>query len=140
MLPKPGPAESISPRCRSGSRARMRLGTNPSMHLHTPGWGEALCGLRGVLAAWHLPWGMGGHSHPVLPVPRGDGSSLQAALTAECLHESCHQALRSVGACTGSNRWVYFSNQVMQVVPLIIPLHFYLSVLRVFIFCVSAVP
>lgn len=61
-------------------------------------------------------------SCPIPPVPGGAGSCLQAAGTAECLHESSHQAHRSVGACTGSNRWIYFSNQVVQVIPLRIPL------------------
>lgn len=61
-------------------------------------------------------------SRPIPPVPGRAGSCLQAAGTAECLHESSHQAHRSVGACTGSNRWIYFSNQVVQVIPLRIPL------------------
>lgn len=45
-----------------------------------------------------------------------------AAGTAKCLLESSHQAPRSVGACTGSKRRVYFCNSVGQIIPLRIPL------------------
>lgn len=77
----------------------MSLGYNPAMHPHTPGWGAAQCGLQ--------------DAHPILPVFEEAVSCLQGAVTAVCLPEPSHQAPTSMGACTGSNRWVYFSNQLV---------------------------
>lgn len=140
MQPKQSPTGFISPCCRSGSRACMGLGqtlpcTRTLLGGEQPRVGSGMCQLPGP-----FPEGQEGHRCPVPPVPGGAGSCLQAAVTAECLCESCHQASRSVEACTGSNRWVYFSKQVVQVVPLRRILIFFLSVFRVFIFSLSAVP
>lgn len=88
--------------------------------------GSGMCQLPGAfLEGWQK------HSCSVLFVPGGAGSCLLAVVTAVCLHESSYQAPRSVGACTGSNRWVYFSNQVVQIIP---QEFLFLSVFRVFIF------
>lgn len=140
MQTKQSPTGFISPRCKSGSRARMGLEqTLPCTHTlpggEQPRVGSGMCRRSGA-----FPEGREGHRRPVPPVPGGAGSCLRAAVTAECLRESSHQAPRSVGACTGSNSWVYFSNQVVQVIPLRIPLPFFSSVFRVFIFSLSAVP
>lgn len=51
-----------------------------------------------------------------------------------------HQAPRSAGAGAGSHGWVHCCNQVVQVIPQRIPLHFFLSLFWVFMFSLSAVP
>lgn len=97
--------------------------TGFTMHLHTASWGASLCGLRDVLVPAAFLEGQEGTDVPsVPPVRGGSGCCLQAAVTAECLHESSHQTSRSAGACTVGNSWVYFSNQLVQVILRIPPL------------------